>query len=75
MRSQDASTTSSIHGYAKEKLYKKLCSEKLGPLLDVFYNRESTTVQIEDAGIEILQYIYNSQGTPLSTLRVNRYNH
>ena len=40
----------------------------------MFYNRESTTVKIEDAGIEILQYIYNSQGTPLSTLRVNRYN-
>ena len=65
---------SSIHGFSKEKLYEILCSENLGPLLNVFYNDESTAVQIEDAGIEILQFIYKSQGTPLSTLRVNKFN-
>ena len=40
----------------------------------MFYNDRSSKVQILEAGIEIIQFIYKSQVTPLSMLRVNKYN-
>ena len=67
-------TVSSFHGFSKEKLYERLCSGNLRPLIDVFYNDRSSKVQILEAGIEIIQFIYKSQVTPLSMLRVNKYN-
>ena len=66
-------TKSSFYGFSKEKLYARLCSGNLGPLIGVFYEATSSNDNISEAGIEIIQFLYNSRGTPLSTLRVNRY--
>ena len=67
-------TVSSFHWFSKEKLYAKLFSGNLGPLIDVFYNASSSNDNISEAGVEIIQFIYKSRGTPLSTLRVSKYN-
>ena len=67
-------TVSSFYGYSKEKLYERICARNLNPLLDVFYDENSTRDQIRKAGIEIIQFIYKSQGTSLTNLRLNQYN-
>ena len=67
-------TVSSIYGFSKEKLFKKLCAGDLDQQLDVFYNKNATKNEIEQAGIKIFQYIYNSKGLSLSTLRLHQYN-
>ena len=67
-------TVSSFHWFSKEKLYARLFSGNLGPLIDVFYNANSSNDNIWEAGVEIIQFIYKSRGTPLSTLRVSKYN-
>ena len=67
-------TVSSIFGFSKEKIYEKLCCGEVDALIETFYDIHSTSQQIRNAGIELFQYIYNAHGTPLSTLRVNRYN-
>ena len=68
-------TVSSIYGYSKGKLFETLTSsDLLNDQLDVFYNEDSTQEEIQRAGIEIFQYIYKSHGTPLSKIRLHRYN-
>ena len=67
-------TVSSFRGFSKEKLYARLCSGNLSPLIDVFYDANSSKDNISEAGVEIIQFIYKSWGTQLSSLRVNKYN-
>lgn len=42
--------------------------------MDLFYNTDAKSADIQRAGIKIFQHIYHSLGTPLSTIRLNRYN-
>ena len=67
-------TVSSFYGFSKEKLFERICNGNLDPILDVFYNEKSTHDQIRDAGIQIIQFVYKSQGISLATLRFNIYN-
>ena len=67
-------TVSSIFGYSKEKLFTSLTStDLLRDQFDVFYSADSTIEDISKAGVELFQSIYNSLGTPLSKLRLHRY--
>ena len=65
---------SSLYGFSKEALFKRLCSKYISALIDVFYNDKATKEHIVNTGIEIVQFIYKSQGIPLPTQRVARYN-
>ena len=53
---------------------KPLSSKEVRALLDVFYDHKATKEHIVNAGIEIVQFIYKSQGIPLPTQRVSWYN-
>ena len=55
-------------------LFKRLCSKHVSALIDVFYDDKATKEHIVNAGIEIVQFIYKSQGIPLLTQRVTQYN-
>ena len=71
---------SSLYGFSKEALFKRLCSKDISALIDVFYddkaNKENKCCKHKkvNAGIEIVQSTYKSQGIPLPTQRVTQYN-
>ena len=67
-------TVSAIHGFSKEKLFERLCSGTVDNLIEVFYDEQSTVVQIQNAGIKLFQYIYRAPETSLSSQRLHRYN-
>ena len=57
-----------IHfGFGKEKN----AVEMLMLSSNLFTAKKSTIGQIQNAGIEMMQYIYKVRGTPLSTWRVH----
>lgn len=49
-------------------------SGDVNALIEIFYNKQSTIEQIQNTDIEMIQYIYKAQGTPLSTLHVHWFN-
>ena len=65
---------SSLCGFRKVALFKRLCSKNVTALIDVFYDDKVTKEHIVNAGIEIVQFIHKSQEIPLPTQRVTRYN-
>ena len=67
-------TVSSLYGFSKVALFKPLCFKEVRALLDVFHDDKTTKEHIVNAGIEIVQFIYKSQGIPLPTQQVTWYN-
>ena len=68
-------TTSSIHGFGKVKILKKLASSKApSDAVDTLVDLRANKRQIHDAGIEVFQYLYGKPSTPLSEQRFNKYN-
>ena len=65
---------SSLYGFSKEALFKRLCSKHVSALIDIFYDDKATKEHIVGAAIEVVQFIYKSQGIPLPKQQVTRYN-
>ena len=63
----------SLYGYSKEALFKRLYSKDVIALIDVFYDDKATKEHIVNAGIEIVRFMYKSQGIPSPAQRVTRY--
>ena len=63
-----------LYGFSKEALFKRLCSKDVSALIDIFYDDKATKEHIVSAAIEVVQFIYKSQGIPLPKQQVTRYN-
>ena len=65
---------STLYGFSKDALFKRLYSKDVSALIDVFYNDKATKEHIVNVDIKIVQFIYKSKGIPLPTQRVTRNN-
>ena len=67
-------TVSSVYEFRKQALFKRFCSKDGSALIDIFYDDKTTKEHIVNAGIEMVQLLYKSQGILLLTEQVIRYN-
>ena len=68
-------TTSSICGFGKVRIMKKLASKNAPlSLLDTLLNTGSSRNDVADAGIQIFQYIYGQPSTNLHQIYYDMYN-